>query len=83
MKNFRAMLCCLGLLMLGGLGCATTKDIAELRAENAALRDSLGTLWRATEVVVRALVVLDTVPPPRCPPRCISDIVRGFPAAPR
>lgn len=68
------------MIALGAFGCASKAEVGELRAQNAALRDSLEILWRSTEVVVRALAVLDTVPPPRCPPRCWTDIVKGFPS---
>lgn len=83
MRSSRAAALCLSLVMLSSLGCATKADVAALRAENVALRDSLAMLWQATEVVARSLVRLDTVPPPRCPPICFAEVVQGFPAAPR
>ncbi len=91
MKRSRTTVLGVGVLLtLGTLGCATKKEIAELRAKNAelqimqtALRDSLMILWRGTTVVVRELAKLDPPPIPRpCPPNCWVAIAKDFPAAP-
>lgn len=89
MRHPRTTLLGIGIFIaLGATGCATKQEVAELRAQsaelttrNAALRDSLVILWRATEAVVREIVAQDTVPPPRCPPKCWVA-AKSFPAAP-
>ena len=77
------------MIALSAYGCATRqevaevrKDVAEVRAANAALHDSLMVLWRATDKVFMAVARIDTVPPPRCPPFCWEAIVQDFPHAP-
>jgi hypothetical protein len=75
----------IGVAVLGALaasGCATKQEVAKVRAENVALRDSLAILWNATYGVVRELAAKDTVPPPPCPPRCWAAVLKAFPAPP-
>lgn len=79
----RAALLGTGVMMaLSTYGCATRQEVAEVRAANAALHDSLMVLWRATDKVFMAVARIDTVPPPRCPPFCWEAIVQDFPHAP-
>ncbi len=50
---------------------ATKEEVAALRAELAATRDTMIGYWQANNQRVAALVAMDTTsPPPRCPPFC-------------
>ena len=86
MKTYRLVLIAAGLFGAASItACdyAKESDLAALRAEHAATRDTLAALWEWTGNAIGALAAIDTVPPPpKCPPYCWQVEVLGRPMPP-
>jgi hypothetical protein len=76
MKPDRAVLA--GIVLPGSIsGCgdyATKTELEQLRAQYVATHDTMVALWEATDSIVDllSLIALDTVPRPKCIPRCME-----------
>jgi hypothetical protein len=72
MKSDRVVLA--GIVFLGSIsGCgdyATKTELNQLRAQYVATHDTMVAMWEATESTFNRFA-LDTVPRPKCNPRCL------------
>lgn len=53
---------------------ASRSDVQALTTKVQLLQDSLNALRDRTHSTLMAIVAFDTVPPPKCPPRCFEMV---------